>query len=635
MSDNYTGLITQNCAPPGVTRIIVSDDTGEVKAIMGVPQHMRYPHGQKIGTVGILSDSHMLPSGSQNNKCSLKLDRSLSFFEEQGVEIVLHCGDVTNAGLYSSGGEVFLGQIDEFARVRDLHSLPVYPICGNHESYNGAITGVLDTWRQRTGHGLYYTVGYAGDLYIFVGQPAQNPAMSEEELAWLEGLLAKHKNTRCVVVIHPYISGDSGNTNDIYGNPLLPQSSNTTKRLIAALSNHGRAMLLHGHSHFVYKLQELDKRTNYTDINGFPSAHVSSLSEPAVVENGSRKKLYDQSYGTVMDVFADCLVLRGVSFGKVDGTTMTEPLWSPHGSIKVDLPQGAPVYSVETIPYYCSTSNTDATITPGAAYSATITPADGCEVEEITVIMGGEDISSTAVSGRSISVPSVTGNLYITATATAVYTVVTVPTNCTNTNTAETVISGASYHTTIKADEGYELTAITVTMGGVDITEQAVNGAEISISSVTGDIIITATATAKTPQPSYINLIKTSVDADGNPYNGGQGWKDGYRLSGSSGGESKQSGVQVTGFMPVTGGGKVYMQGIRVPATASYGYLIAYNASKAMINKVYIATALEQVSANGYVTLDGSLVSGAQNAVYIRMSGLIDDNSVVSTTPIE
>lgn len=51
------------------------------------------------------------------------------------------------------------------------------------------------------------------------------------------------------------------------------------------------------------------------------------------------------------------------------------------------------------------------------AFTATITADQGKTLGTVTVTMGGEDISTTAVDGGSISVASVTGALVITATA--------------------------------------------------------------------------------------------------------------------------------------------------------------------------------------------------------------------------
>lgn len=75
------------------------------------------------------------------------------------------------------------------------------------------------------------------------------------------------------------------------------------------------------------------------------------------------------------------------------------------------------------------------------------------------------------------------------------YTVTNTLTNATNSNSAARVNKGASYSATIRANSGYELGSVTVTMGGTDISASAVSGGVITIASVTGNIVITATAT--------------------------------------------------------------------------------------------------------------------------------------------
>lgn len=68
-------------------------------------------------------------------------------------------------------------------------------------------------------------------------------------------------------------------------------------------------------------------------------------------------------------------------------------------------------------------------------------------------------------------------------------------TNCTNSNTAISADIGSSYMGTITANEGYDMDSVTVTMDGNDVTSSVVFGNAITISSVTGAINITATAT--------------------------------------------------------------------------------------------------------------------------------------------
>ncbi len=68
-------------------------------------------------------------------------------------------------------------------------------------------------------------------------------------------------------------------------------------------------------------------------------------------------------------------------------------------------------------------------------------------------------------------------------------------TNVSSNNAAASVNKNTAYSATLTANDGYELDTVTVTMGGVDITEAACSGGVIAISSVTGNVVITATAT--------------------------------------------------------------------------------------------------------------------------------------------
>ena len=61
-------------------------------------------------------------------------------------------------------------------------------------------------------------------------------------------------------------------------------------------------------------------------------------------------------------------------------------------------------------------------------------------------------------------------------------------------NTTASVESGQSYTTTLTATGSYTLNTVAVTMGGVDITSTAYSSGTVSIPSVNGNIVITATA---------------------------------------------------------------------------------------------------------------------------------------------
>lgn len=76
-------------------------------------------------------------------------------------------------------------------------------------------------------------------------------------------------------------------------------------------------------------------------------------------------------------------------------------------------------YSVQSKLTRVTSDNDALSIEAGKAYSATLTPDEGCEFKSVTVTMGGTDITATAYSGGVVTIAEVTGNVVITANAQA------------------------------------------------------------------------------------------------------------------------------------------------------------------------------------------------------------------------
>ena len=103
--------------------------------------------------------------------------------------------------------------------------------------------------------------------------------------------------------------------------------------------------------------------------------------------------------------------------------------------------------------------------------------------------MGGTNITSqvATLSGSNyiVDITSVTGNVVITITTetsttteptTEVYNIsYTIPTGATINNKPTTVQKNNSFTATITEQAGYEITSVTVTMGGTDITSSVVS----------------------------------------------------------------------------------------------------------------------------------------------------------------
>lgn len=95
------------------------------------------------------------------------------------------------------------------------------------------------------------------------------------------------------------------------------------------------------------------------------------------------------------------------------------------------------------------------------------------------------------------------------------YTVTNNLSNCTTNNNSTSVNANATYSATITASSGYNLSTLKVTMGGTDITSSVVSGNTISITNVTGNVVITASATQTTAgntlEITAINVLSSTV----------------------------------------------------------------------------------------------------------------------------
>ena len=190
--------------------------------------------------------------------------------------------------------------------------------------------------------------------------------------------------------------------------------------------------------------------------------------------------------------------------------------------------------------------------------------------------------------------------------------------NCTTSNSSTTAMKNGAYTTTISANSGYELKSVVVKMDGVDITSTAYSNGEVSISSVTGNIIITATAT-EIVVSSYTNQVPISKDTDGSVFNG-KGWIGNTRLS-SSGATKSNSYTSVTGYIPATSGAIVRIKGVAWNNAGSC-YVCSYNSNFGFVAAVNSDGAYGggTVSRNGDVS-EVTLPNNS-NIAYVRVSAV-------------
>ena len=137
----------------------------------------------------------------------------------------------------------------------------------------------------------------------------------------------------------------------------------------------------------------------------------------------------------------------------------------------------------------------------------------------------------------------------------ASYSVTSTLSHVTSSNSTPSVTEGSSYYAELTPEDGYALDSVTVTMSGVDVTATAYGNGVVSIGAVTGDIVITATA-AKV-------IVSTDLIAE-------YGYRDGYRMSTSSGNFRAEAGYVAIGYPNAIPVGKAdYPNGFVIEVTGA------------------------------------------------------------------
>ena len=219
-----------------------------------------------------------------------------------------------------------------------------------------------------------------------------------------------------------------------------------------------------------------------------------------------------------------------------------------------------PTYSVTNNLTNVSNSNADTSVDEYQQYIATLKPSDGKLIDSVRITMGGADITSQVFNGTAETML-----FYVTQNLT----------NCSSSYSREATEGGAAFTATLTADVGYTLNAVTITMGGTDVS-QYYSGGIINIPSVTGNIVITATA-VETAKENLLTMNDGKINKRFNATNT----------------ESAKNGYFITDYFAYSGGGLRIVKGntnIGSLGTTNYAEcrIGFYDANKTFISAAYI-----------------------------------------------
>lgn len=231
-----------------------------------------------------------------------------------------------------------------------------------------------------------------------------------------------------------------------------------------------------------------------------------------------------------------------------------------------------PTYSVTNNLTNVSNSNADTSIDEYQQYIATLRPSNGKLIDSVIVTMGGTDITNQVFNGTAATMLfSVTQNL----------------TNCSSSYSREVTEGGTAFAATLTADVGYTINTVTITMGGTDVS-QYYSGGTINIPSVTGNIVITATA-VETAKENLLTMNDGKINKRFNATNT----------------ESTANGYFITDYFDFHSGIRIVKGHLNAQGTASsnhYGNcrIGFYDVNKTFITAGYIADT-DSVGSQSYV----------------------------------
>lgn len=404
-----------------------------------------------------------------------------------------------------------------------LGTVPLYMIPGNHD------TGTtVSTWNNVTKSANWSGVTFLegsttcfykeinGDLYIWFGV-LNNPTFNYTSAmyTWLFDLLQANANRERIFLFTHWFDGSVDEfgwryyPSEYYNNGwATTDAQHETRGPFGQIKNYKNVIWFSGHSH-----SEWEGENDHPNLKIHSNDTAKMVSLPAVYRSGEFAvvEVYDNMVVILPYIRQSNTVtrLQSKTFYIMCGGTTT----------------GA--YTIVGNLTGVTSSNSASTVAAGSSYTTTLSLASGYENMQVTVTMGGTDITSTAYSNGVITINAVTGNIVITATASQIvstYTITYNLTNVTSSNSATSVEQDGTFSTTLTCASGYTDMHIRITEGGNLLYEGDSGTTEtVTLQRVRGNLVITAVApvprditaewdVADNTHPTYVKMIYDVAD---------------------------------------------------------------------------------------------------------------------------
>ncbi len=424
------GLDARTAIPLGVTHLWVVID-GEHAESYEIPAARRSDFGAQKYTFGILSDTHFGYSAAPDS-----FTNALTYLESVGAKFVTVAGDFTSHGSqteYNKFKETYEGKF----------SIPLFTTLGNHDALDWVISEGLTTetavanmlanmetfanpdYTGPNGEftvevspyygGRYdYTVQYGDDLFVYLGIGPNEieegiantdstkyngtAYVTENQLTWLEGVLADSDEYQNVILMFHYPTKASGIP--------LYKAAEAFRELSDVLKGHDNVIHLSGHTHYSFEstampfsLSQTEKYawngTEFVESQGdlgYTAVHVPSL--------------YDKQIGYVVTVYEKGILLTGYDFAAgeaipyatyfVANESADDSIKSENKDLSVnyhDVSASGTVYSLDLV-----WENDDVTFNYVAGEQGAWNPADHTFSETANAGWEDDDLKVTVVN---------------------------------------------------------------------------------------------------------------------------------------------------------------------------------------------------------------------------------------------
>lgn len=294
-----------NVAPLGASKIVALNELSTVETEIDLPESLVPILGNKLYSVGLLSDIHIDGNGDGNNSdngnSQSDFTKALNFFTNQNVDFIVINGDLTLYG--------YTEDYQAYNNIVSNYSIPIKTIRGNHECYVDRVQDNENTqYQEYIGDSLYYEYNHNGDIYLFCGNAKESSSnlFSAEELTWLSGKLEEYKNNRVFLFVH-YAIQPVG-----FGGSVSTKTGITNATFLNLISTYKNVVYFSGHTHLKFNVQELDKNSNIQEADTYcHRVHIPSGTKP---KDYSNSEVAADSEGYLMDVYDNGILLKGYDF---------------------------------------------------------------------------------------------------------------------------------------------------------------------------------------------------------------------------------------------------------------------------------------------------------------------------------